>query len=189
MIDFLRAHGFDPGPLQRPLLTGILTGFVASLPAVAVLIIFPSFAVVADQVMGLPRPLTALVLVGSFSLSGLIYALAFRRAGNDKRGGWLFGAAFGFLLWMAAPLVVLPIITERVMAAGLAASGLFACFLVWGTLAGGLFPYVHDLLQHHLSSRPDVRSSLGPSAAAVRGGAMGGVRGGREQELTRGTKT
>jgi len=177
MIDFLRAHGFDAGPLQRPLLTGSVTGLIASLPAVAVLIIFPSFNVVADQVMGLPRVVAALVLIASFSLSGLIYAVAFWRAGNDKRGGWLFGAAFGFLLWMAAPLVVLPLITERVMASGLAATGLFACFLVWGTAVGGLFPYVHDLLQRQLSSEPEVKASLGPAAAAVGGAAMRRVRG------------
>lgn len=177
MIDFLRAHGFDSGPLQRPLLTGAVTGFLASLPAVAVLIIFPSFKVVADQVIGLPGALTALLLIGSFSLSGFIYALVFRRAGNDKRGGWLFGAAFGFLLWMAAPLVVLPLITEKVMAAGLAATGLFASFLIWGIVVGGLFPHIHKLLKRPLSGEAEVKSSLGPGAAAVGGEAMRKVRG------------
>jgi hypothetical protein len=177
VIEFLRAHGFDPGPLQRPLLAGAMTGFVASLPAMVVLIVFPSFKVVADQVMGLPRPLTAIVLIGGFALSGLIYALAFRRAANDKRGGWLFGAAFGFLLWMAAPLVVLPFITERVIAAGVAATGLFAGFLVWGTVVGWLFPYIHHPLQRHLSSEPEVGWSLGPGAAALRQGVIRRVRG------------
>ena len=105
MIAFLRAHGFDPGPLQRPLLAGTLTGLVASLPAIAVLMIFPSFEVVADQVIGLSWALTAAIVIGSFAISGLLYALIFRRAANDKRGGWLFGTAFGFLLWMAAPWV------------------------------------------------------------------------------------
>jgi hypothetical protein len=177
MIEFLRAHGFDPGPLQRPLLAGSLSGFVSSLPAVAVLMIFPSFRVVADSVMGLSRSLTAIVLIGSFSLSGLVYALVFRRAANDKRGGWLFGAAFGFLLWMAAPLVVLPVITDRAMAAGLAATGLFAGFLVWGTTMGWLFPYIHRPLQRQLSSEPEVGWSLGPGAAALREGVMRRVRG------------
>jgi hypothetical protein len=177
MIEFLRAHGFDPGPLQRPLLAGGLAGLVASLPAMSVLIIFPSFKVVADQVMSLPRPLTAIVLIGGFALSGLIYALAFRRAANDKRGGWLFGAAFGFLLWMAAPLVVLPVISERIMAAGPAATGLFACFLVWGTAVGWLFPYVHHPLQRRLGSDRDTGLSLGPGAAALREGVIRRVRG------------
>lgn len=177
MIVFLRAHGFDPGPLQRPLSAGAASGFVASLPAMAVLIIFPSFKVIADQVMGLSKALTAIVLIGSFSLSGLVYALAFRRAANDKHGGWLFGAAFGFLLWMAAPLVVLPVITAKVMAAGLAATGLFACFVVWGTVAGGLFPYIHHPLQRQLSSESEAGWSLGPGAAALREGVMRRVRG------------
>lgn len=177
MIEFLRAHGFDPGPLQRPLLAGAMTGFVASLPAMAVLIIFPSFDVVANQVMGLSRVLTATILIGSFAFSGLVYALAFRRAANDKRGGWLFGAAFGFLLWMAAPLVVLPIVSERVMAAGLAATGLFASFLVWGTVVGWLFPYIHHPLQRQLSSGAEIGWSLGPGAAALREGVMRRLRG------------
>ncbi|HKG75654.1 MAG TPA: hypothetical protein VKA79_15555 [Aestuariivirgaceae bacterium] len=177
MIEFLRAHGFDPGPLQRPLLAGAVTGFAASLPALGVLIIFPSFKVVAHQVMGLSNVLSALVLIGSFTLSGLIYALVFRRAANDKRGGWLFGAGFGFLLWMAAPLVVLPFFSGSVMAAGLAATGLFACFVVWGTVAGWLFPFIHHPLQRQLSSEPDVGWSLGPGAAALREGAMRQLRG------------
>jgi hypothetical protein len=177
MIEFLRAHGFDPGPLQRPLLTGAITGFVASLPAIAVLIIFPSFRVVADEVMDLPRALAAMVLIGSFALSGLVYALAFRRAANDRRGGWLFGAAFGFLLWMAAPIVVLPAISEGVIASGLAAVGLFACFLVWGTVVGLLFPFIHHPFQRRLSSEPEVGWSLGPGAAALREGVMRRVRG------------
>jgi hypothetical protein len=167
MIAFLRAHGLDPGPLQRPLLAGMATGFVAAVPAVAVLNIFPSFTVLADQVMDLSRIATALVLFLLFTLAGLAYALVFRRAANDKRGGWLFGAAFGFLVWMAAPLVVLPVITGTVMAAGLAATGFFACFLVWGTAVGGLFPFLHHRLHHQIGSEPRGRWSLGPGAAAL----------------------
>lgn len=147
MMGFLRAHGVDPGPLQRPLLAGLLSGFLATIPAAVVFVGFGSFAVAADQVMRLPRPVAAVLLVAAFTLSGALYGLALRRAANDRSGGWLFGAVFGFVLWMAAPVVVLPLIGAQTMAAGLAATGFLACFLVWGVVAGGLFPHVHRPLQ------------------------------------------
>jgi hypothetical protein len=143
MMSVLRAHGMDAGPLQQPILAGLLSGLLATVPAGAVFVAFGSFQVVADQVMRLPRPLTAAVLLAAFTASGALYGLAFRRAANDRRGGWLFGAAFGFLLWMAAPIVALPLIGGSGMAAGTAATGFFACFLVWGTTVGAVFPFVH----------------------------------------------
>lgn len=147
MMGFLRAHGVDPGPLQRPILAGLLSGLVASLPAGWVFVWFGSFRVVADQVMRLPTATTAVVLLAAFTASGALYGLTFRRAANDRRGGWLFGAAFGFLLWMVAPVVVLPVIGGSVMAAGTAATGFFICFLVWGATLGAVFPLVHRPLQ------------------------------------------
>jgi hypothetical protein len=167
MMEFLRAHGFDPGPLQRPLLAGALTGLAATAPGLAALVSFGSFAVIADRIMQLPRALTALLLIGAFTLAGLLYGLAFRRAANDRRGGWLFGAVFGFVLWMAAPLVVLPVISGSVMAAGPAAIGFLTCFLLWGTVTGGLFPYVQRQLHVRLGQEGG-GWSLGPGAAALR---------------------
>jgi hypothetical protein len=143
MMAFLRAHGMDPGPLQRPLLAGGLCGLAAPVPAGAVFWAFGSFAVVADKVMRLPRGPAAGVLVAAFGLAGVIYGLALRRAANDRHGGWLFGAVFGFLIWMAAPVVVLPLIGGRVMAAGPAATGFLVAFLIWGVATGALFPHIH----------------------------------------------
>ncbi len=167
MIGFLRAHGMDPGPLQRPLAAGALAGAAATVPAAAVFVGFGSFVVAAARAMRLSRPLAALALVGAFTAAGVLYGLVFRRAANDRRGGWLFGAAFGFLLWVAAPVVVLPLMSAQVMAAGRAATGFFACFVLWGAAAGALFPYVHRPLQVRLGQGRK-GAALGPLVAVSR---------------------
>ena len=55
MIRFIRAHGADPGPTQRPLTAGLLTGLAAIVPAGAVFVAFGSFAVAADAHRSRPR--------------------------------------------------------------------------------------------------------------------------------------
>ena len=151
MIGFLRAHGMEPGSLQRPLLAGVFSGLIATVPAGAVFVAFGSFAVVADQVLRLPRGLTASLMIAAFALSGSLYGFTFQRAANDRAGGWLFGIAFGFLLWIAAPVVVAPLLAGQTMAAGRAAAGFLACFLVWGAVTGAIFPYVHHPLHARMN--------------------------------------
>ena len=169
MIGFLRAHGADPGPTQRPFLAGALTAMLAAVPAGAIFVAFGSFEVVADDVMRLPRWLTAAILLGSFTVAGVVYGGFFQRAANDRRAGWILGLAFGFLLWIAAPIVVLPLIRGPAMAAGLAATGFLVSFLVWGLAAGVLFPYVHRPLHAELDARSQ-RSTrrFGPDAASLK---------------------
>jgi hypothetical protein len=104
------------------------------------------------------------VLLAAFTASGALYGMTFRRAANDRRGGWLFGAAFGFLLWMAAPIAVLPLIGGSVMAAGKAATGFFACFLVWGAAVGAVFPFVHRRLQGRMDGGRRAQASQGGGA-------------------------
>jgi hypothetical protein len=170
MMAFLRAHGVDPGPTQRPLLAGALTGLAAAVPALIVFVSFGSFAAVADDILALPRMSTALLLVAAFTLAGALYGLTFRRAANDRHGGWLFGAAFGFILWMIAPIIVLPVMSGHVMAAGTAAMGFIASFLVWGTVIGGLFPHIHRPLYMSIYARLGEQRSFGPAAAALQRG-------------------
>jgi len=165
MMGFLRAHGMDPGPLQRPLLTGALVGAAATAPAGAMFVSYGSFGVVADRVLRAPRPVAAALLIGAFTLAGVLYGLTFRRAANDARGGWLFGAIFGFILWTAAPVVVLPLVGGGTMAAGRAATGFLAAFLVWGAFAGGLFPHVHRRLKARWNG--GAARKLGPTHAAL----------------------
>jgi hypothetical protein len=168
MMTFLRAHGMDPGPLQRPVLAGAMTGFFAAAPGLLVFAVFRSLAVVADSIMQLTRPMTVGVLVAAFTFAGLLSGLTFQRAANDRRGGWLFGMVFGFVLWMAAPIVVLPMISGNVMAAGPAATGFLASFLVWGAVTGALFPHIHRPLQMYMARRGKTEHELGPGAAAVK---------------------
>ena len=166
MIRFIRAHGADPGPTQRPLSAGLLTGLAAIVPAGAVFVAFGSFAIAADEVMRLPRPLTAALLVTAFALAGVLYGALFQRAANDPRAGWLLGLAYGFLLWVAAPIVVLPLIRGPAMAAGVAATGFLVTFLLWGLIVGVLFPHIHPPLHAELDSRR--HTSLGPDAAKLK---------------------
>lgn len=163
MMSFIRAHGADPGPAQRPYLAGLLTGLVAVVPSAAVFVAFGSFDVAAEDVMRLPRAVAAGVLVAAFAVAGLVYGAVFQRMANDARAGWLLGLAYGFLLWVVAPVVVLPLIGGTAMAAGLAATGFLVTFLAWGLLTGLLFPHVHQPLKGRLQSGD---SGLGPNAIA-----------------------
>ena len=172
MMSVLRAHGMDAGPLQRPILAGVLTGLAATAPAAVPFLALGSFEVCADDVLRLPRPVTAAIMVAAFTASGALYGLALRRAANDRRGGWLFGAVFGFVLWMAAPVVVLPLTGSGVMAAGPAAAGFLAAFLVWGTVTGALFPFVHAPLKSRMDGGRKGLARLGPSAAALGDGLL-----------------
>ena len=68
------------------------------------------------------------------------------RAANDRRGGWLFGISYGFLLWVIGPATALTWVLRKPAATGTAAIGLFAAHLLFGTLLSAAFPWVHRLL-------------------------------------------
>lgn len=166
---FLAAHGFDPGPAQRPLLAGTVTGALAAMPAAAVFVALGTFEVVAVEIMRLPYWQTALVLLAALTTAGAIYGGIFQRAANDRSGGWLLGLAFGFLLWMTAPVVALPLIPGAAIAAGEAALGFFLGFLLWGLTLGVAFPHVHRPLRADLDGAVSgPRAELGPNAAATK---------------------
>jgi hypothetical protein len=169
VIRFVRAHGSDPGPTERPFVAGALSGLLATGPGVLVFVAFGSFQVAADDVMRLPRPPAAALMLCAFTLAGLAYGACFRRAANDKRAGWLLGLAYGFALWIAAPVAVLPLIRGPTMAAGLAATGFFVTFLLWGLIVGVLFPYVHRPLHATLGGE-GLRSPkrFGPEAVTLK---------------------
>ena len=176
MIDFLTAHGFDPGPTQRPVLAGAVTGVIATIPAAAIFVAAGSFHVLSDDIFRLPAVVTAVIFTFAFVFAGAIYGLAFRRAANDRRGGWLFGLSFGFAMWIVAPVVVLPLIGRPVIAAGTPAIGFLLAFLAWGLCVGALFPYVHKPLHANLDGlQGDVLETLGPGAALHHGGRLPGA--------------
>ena len=168
MATFLGAHGYDPGPTQRPLLAGALTSLLATLPAIAILHAFGSLEVEAD-ILGLSPFATLAAGEAAMAVAGAVYARLFGRAANDPRGGWLFGMAFGFLLWAAGAVMVLPLLGGGRAPAGEPAIGLFLSLVIWGAALGALLPFVHRPL-HESIERAAERSETGPSAAAGRGG-------------------
>lgn len=164
MPGFLSAHGFDPGPTQRPFLAGALSGTVATLPAVAALYLFGSLKVEAE-ILGISQLMTIAAGVPLMALAGAIYARLFGRAANEFRGGWLFGMAFGFALWAAGAVMVLPLVSGGKTPAGEAAIGVFLSLVAWGAALGAIHPFIHRPLHESIESAAR-RSDIGPSAAA-----------------------
>ena len=164
MAGFLSAHGYDPGPTQRPLLAGALAGVLATAPAVVLLHAFGSLRVEAE-ILGLS--LLATIGAGwlAMAAAGAAYARLFGRAANDPRGGWLFGMAFGFALWAAGAVMVLPAASGGKAPAGLAALGLFVSLIVWGAALGAILPFVHRPLHKKIEAGARLQG-VGPTALA-----------------------
>ncbi len=167
---FLGAHGYDPGPTQRPTLAGCVTGVLATLPAIAILIFFGALEVEA-RILGLSVPSTLGLGWIVMGLAGSLYGRIFQRAANDRRGGWLFGMAFGFLLWAAGAVMILPAVSGGYAPAGEPAVGVFLSLIVWGAALGSLFPQVHRRIRRRLGKWPaSPAPEIGPSAVAFSGG-------------------
>jgi hypothetical protein len=164
MAGFLSAHGYEPGPTQRPLLAGAIAGFLATVPAVAFLWTFGSLRVQA-RILGTSEVMTIAAGCLVMAAAGAVYSRLFGRAANDRRGGWLFGMAFGFVLWASGAVMVLPLACGGLAPAGPAAIGLFASLVAWGAATGALVPFVHRPLHEDIASGARHRS-VGPSAAA-----------------------
>jgi hypothetical protein len=164
MAGFLSAHGYNPGPTQRPLTAGAISGIVAALPAVAVLWLFGSLAIEA-RILSLPVWATLVLGFAAMAIAGAAYGRLFGRAANDRRGGWLFGMAFGFALWATGAVLVLPIASGGETPGGPAAVGVCMSLLVWGCATGLLIPFIHPYLHVGLGSVP-TKAEFGPNAAA-----------------------
>jgi len=118
-------------------------------------------------VLRLPRLGAGGLMLAAFTVAGLIYGAVFRRAANDRRAGGLLGISYGFVLWIAAPVVALPLARASSMAAGHAAIGFVLAFLIWGLATGILFPHVHRPLQAGLDGKPGSAHRFGPEAGAT----------------------
>ena len=163
MAGFLSAHGYDPGPTQRPLLAGAISGLIATIPAVTMLHAFGSLGVEA-RILGLSDLMTIAAGEPVMAVAGSIYARLFGRAANDWRGGWLFGMAFGFALWTAGAVMVLPLASGGEAPAGMAAIGVFLSLATWGAALGLVHPFVHRPLHESIESASK-REEVGPQAA------------------------
>lgn len=149
-IRYMRAHGNDAGPLQRPLTSGALTAVLAGL---LVLPLLWRAGALADlsRALRISVAMTAVLQVLALVVAGALYGRVFGRAANDKRGGWLFGISYGFLLWTIGPITILQWLLARPIAVGPAAIGLFAAHLLYGLMLGALFPFTQKLLQRKLT--------------------------------------
>lgn len=168
MNAFLLAHGHDPGPTQRPMLAGAVCGLFATLPALIVLSGFGSLDA-ESRILGISVPTTIAAGALAMIVAGALYGRIFRRAANDRRGGWLFGMAYGFLLWSAGAVMILPALGGGAAPGGEAAIGIFLAFLAWGTALGSLFPSLHRRMHVRAERLGDpMDAAAGPNAAAPR---------------------
>ena len=165
MAGFLSAHGYDPGPTQRPLLAGAISGVLATGPAIVLLYLFGSLEVEA-QILGLSTLGTLAAGWPVMAAAGAVYARLFGRAANEVRGGWLFGMAFGFVIWAAGAVLVLPIASGGQAPAGIAALGVFLSLIVWGAALGAIAPLVHHPLHKRLEAGARL-PRIGPTALAT----------------------
>ena len=156
-MHYLRAHGNTPGPTQRPILTGTVSGLVAGIPYV--LLLYASGALEsAASGFRVGMRLALFVAVVLSVLGGILYAVVFKLAANDRRGGWLFGMSFGFLLWILGPVAVWQTITGKPVATGIAAIGIFGGQVLSGLVLGLIFPWIHFLFRGRLRDVADTKA-------------------------------
>ena len=150
-MQYLRAHGNTAGPTQRPMLTGAISGLIAFVPYEVILRLTGARVSIAngfDISIWTSTALNMTVMV----TAGIIYAAIFKRAANDCSGGWIFGASYGFLIWMIAPITLVQLLGSRQVAVGTAAMGLFGAHVIFGFVLGLVFPWIHFLIQSRLEN-------------------------------------
>jgi hypothetical protein len=166
MATFLGAHGYDPGPSQRPLLAGAISGLAATVPALTLLHFSGALAVEA-RILGLSVLATVAAGEVVMAAAGAVYARVFGRAANDASAGWLSGMAYGFALWGAGAVMILPLASGGRAPAGSAAIGVFLSLVLWGAALGALLPWLHRPLQKDIETASK-RRKMGPAAALMR---------------------
>jgi hypothetical protein len=125
----------------------------AGIPAVPVLAAFGALDALA-RTAGASPVVAGLACCGMALLGGLPYGGLFQRAANDPRGGWLYGLAFGFVLWMLGPVPLLQWLPDDGPAlVGRPAIGLLLGQLLRGLALGVVFPLVHRRLHSGLEDR------------------------------------
>jgi len=121
---------------------------------------------VEARILGLTELGTVAAGCVIMAIAGAAYGRLFGRAANDARGGWLFGMAFGFALWAAGAIMILPLASGGRVPAGQPAIGLFLSLVAWGVALGTIHPFVHRPL-HESIETASKRTEMGPSAAAT----------------------
>jgi hypothetical protein len=148
-MNFVTAHGYIASPTQRPYSAGLLTGIIAA--TLSILLMWKTQTTEAiGQTLGIGTSRTIIFSAIFMVIAGPIYAVIFRRTANDRRGGWMFGLVYGYLLWLLGPDTALQLWIGRPVLTGYPAIGLLCGELVYGLLLGLLFPWVHLLIQRRL---------------------------------------
>ncbi len=164
MLRMLQAHGLDAGPTQRPLLAGAVAGVTATPPALALLAGFQALDAPA-RATGISVVAAGFAYTGLMLVGGVLYGWLFQRAANDLRGGWLFGMAYGFVLWMLGPVPLLQWLPDQPILRGYPAAGLLLAQLLWGLAVGIVFSPVHHRLHKSLDRQLGLRlAATGPEA-------------------------
>jgi hypothetical protein len=153
LLRFMRAHGQEPAPGQRPRMAGALGGAGAGLVSLPVLLGTGAVASVANA-LSTSGLITGAMYLAMAAVGGAVYGAVFQRAASDRRGGWLFGIGYGFLLWMVGPITLLQALLGRPLATGPAALGLLGAHLLYGLILGVLFRPLHGLVQGERNARP-----------------------------------
>ena len=149
-VHYLQVHGQHAGPTQRPVLAGLLSGFIAALLALAVLYF-------TDGLWRLPHRIgfsvTSIIAIHITvaTLEGAIYGLVLGRAANAKHSGWLFGLCYGYLLWIIGPVMLFELIFSIPVARYDLGIPMIASHIVYGLALGVLFPYIHPPLHKRLT--------------------------------------
>src|SRR5688572_18456923 len=143
---FMRAHGYLPGPTQRPIGAGLLAGVIAAAPSLSFAWYAGALAAAADAIELRPA-VAASIVVALAAVCGALYGRMFMRAANDRCGGWLFGIGFGFLLWMVGPSTIVYWLSKAPLATGRAGQALFASHLLYGLVLGLSFPFIHMMVR------------------------------------------
>jgi hypothetical protein len=152
MGDFMSAHGSAPGPGQHPVLAGASAAVIGVALAAIAIGACGAAVGVRDAFPSIDPVFLALVALVAGLALGAAYGAIFRRAANDRRGGWLFGISYGFLVWMMGAGGVLRWLVGP-LATGTAAIGLMAAHLLYGGAIGVLYPWIHRLFPRRLAAR------------------------------------
>lgn len=145
-LQYMRAHGHTPGPTQRPLLTGVVSGLVGWVPS-SLVAYFTGALVGEATAFDLSVPVTLVIAAVISVAAGMLYAAIFQRAANDTKGGWLFGSSYGFLIWMIGPVGLWRLFYGYPLTGGTGAMGMFAAYVVFGLALGVAFPLINRALQ------------------------------------------
>jgi hypothetical protein len=171
LMRFMRAHGQTPGPGQRPRTAGAVAGAIGGVVGFSLLQWSGASASLSSRLQ-LSTWQVPVIYVVIWVLAGIVYGGVFQRAASDRRGGWLFGISYGFLLWMLGPITLVQALRGSPLATGTGAMGILGANLLSGLALSLCFRPGHALVRKVLKGGISVRAprqtaEAGPSQKVV----------------------